>query len=178
MSITFKDGKSFEQREAEIKAQDEILAPKIAKWYEARPTNAAELTALIEDILSVEHTYSSIVEGVAAAACAAARTINAHPEQGGITGFQASFVMWRFLEHFMQMRGPLRVVRYEEMLYPQHADRFEKTISADTFKTLQEEAVAKLGRIETDGDVDSEVVAHWRSIADGTVPFGYKIKDE
>ena len=111
MSITFKDGKSFEQREAEMKAQDEILAPKIAKWYEARPTNAAELTALIEDILSVEHTYSSIVEGVAAAACAAARTINAHPEQGGITGFQASFVMWRFLEHFMQMRGPLRVVR-------------------------------------------------------------------
>lgn len=178
MSITFKDGKSFEQREAEMKAQDEILAPKIAKWYEARPKSAADLMALVEDILSVEHTYSSIVDGVAAAACAAARTINANPEQGGITGFQASFVMWRFLEHFMQMRGPLRIVHYEDMIYPQRSEKFEKTISADTFKWLQEEATKKLASIASDEEIDHEVKAHWQSIADGAVPFGYKIKDE
>lgn len=62
------------------------------------------------------------------------------------------------------------------MLYPQHADKFEKTITSKCFKKLQDEAANRLK--EDFSFAHPDVVKHWQSIVDGVVPFGYKVSDD
>jgi hypothetical protein len=68
------------------------------------------------------------------------------------------------------------MINYDDMLYPQYEHKFEKTISSDIWKLLQEEAQRKL---EEDSEyANLDVINHWKSIVDGVVPFGYKIEEE
>jgi hypothetical protein len=60
------------------------------------------------------------------------------------------------------------------MLYPQYDYKFEKTISTDTWHALQEEAKKNL----VERDPHPNVKAHWESIVEGKIPFGYVISDE
>lgn len=95
----------------------------------------------------------------------------------GITGFQASFVMWDFIKDwlFSSNECGMRLVNYDNMLYPQYEDKFQKTIAPDTFDALQNKAKRL---IETDGDhAHPAVIEHWKSIAAGKVPFGYVVKE-
>lgn len=144
-------------------------------WY----TEASEMTAdklgefikkLTEDY---EHDYGTICHACAAAAIAGASLVN-HSEQGGITGFQASGIMWEFIKHWMHYEGPLRLIKYEEMLYPQHADRFN-TISKDTFEYLQKKAKTYIEHREP--FAHPKVIEHWQSIVDGYIPFGFKLDE-
>jgi hypothetical protein len=75
----------------------------------------------------------------------------------------------------LHINGPVKLVKFEDMLYPQYNYHFNKTMSADTFKWLQEQAQSNLLNKSNACD---EVIAHWQSIANGQVPFGYKIKDD
>ena len=95
----------------------------------------------------------------------------------GITGFQASFVMWDFIKDwlFSSNECGMSLVDYDLMLYPQYEDKFQKTIAPDTFDALQNKAKRL---IEIDGDhAHPAVIEHWKSIADGNIPFGYTIKE-
>lgn len=96
----------------------------------------------------------------------------------GITGFQASFVMWDFIRDwaFNDNECGLKLVDYDDMLYPQYEYNFEKVISAETWEALQKTAKAKLD--EEDGFVCGSVRNHWQSIVDGHVPFGYVVKED
>lgn len=122
------------------------------------------------------HDYGTICHAVAACALAAVWAANHHPS-GGITSFQAGFVMWDIIR---QMNYPsnkcgMKLIDYDNMLYPQYAHKFEKTIAPNTWKSLQESAREK---IEQDGEyAHPEVLKHWKSIADGTIPFGYQIEE-
>lgn len=100
----------------------------------------------------------------------------------GITGFQAGFVMWDFIRDWMYKSNEtgMRIINYDDMLYPQYNYKFQKTISSDTWKSLQETAKKK---IEKDGEADygfahPEVRKHWESIANGNIPFGYTVSDK
>ena len=95
-----------------------------------------------------------------------------------ITGFQASFVMWEFIQNwtYRNNKTGLRIVDYNNMLYPQYEYKFDKTISPETWNALQSEASRKLQ--ESSEFAHSDVVKHWKSIVDGKVPFGYKVKNE
>lgn len=98
-------------------------------------------------------------------------------DEFGITGFQASFVMWDFIKDwlFSSNECGMRLVDYDNMLYPQYEDKFQKTIGSDTFDALQNQAKRL---IETDGDhAHPAVIEHWKSIAAGKVPFGYVVKE-
>ena len=98
-------------------------------------------------------------------------------DEFGITGFQASFVMWDFIKDwlFSSNECGMRLVDYDNMLYPQYEDKFQKTIGSDTFDALQNKAKRL---IETDGDhAHPAVIEHWKSIAAGKVPFGYVVKE-
>ena len=123
------------------------------------------------------HDYGSVCVAVAACALAGVYAADSLP-QGGITGFQAGFVMWEFVRQ-LNYRGNkcgLRMIDYDNMLFPQYAHKFEKTISSDIWKLLQEEAQRKL---EEDSDyANPDVINHWKSIVDGVVPFWYKIEEE
>ena len=95
----------------------------------------------------------------------------------GITGFQASFVMWDFIRDWLYPSNEcgIRLIDFDNMLYPQYEDKFQKTIAPDTFDALQNKAKRL---IEIDGDhAHPAVIEHWKSIAAGNIPFGYTIKE-
>jgi len=120
------------------------------------------------------HDYGTICHALAAGAVAAATALN-HSDTGGITGFQAGAVMWEFIRNWNGEKGPMRLVQYKDMLYPQHNDVFAQTIDSKTWQWLQDEARKCLAA--SDG-AHPAVKAHWESIVAGDVPFGYVVKDE
>lgn len=99
----------------------------------------------------------------------------------GITGFQAGFVMWDFIFGWTHTHNQtsLKIVDYDDMLYPQYRDKFEKTITPSVWESVQKEAKK---RLDEDGNLGyyahPAVRAHWQSIIDGKVPFGYVVKDD
>lgn len=96
----------------------------------------------------------------------------------GITGFQASFVMWDFIKGYLKSGNKcgMKLVDYDDMLYPQYDHKFAKTISSHVWKSIQKEAKERLAKDK--GDVHPAVREHWKSIVKGKVPFGYVISDD
>ena len=146
------------------------------KWYaEAKKQTLETLPAFMKKILDEPQDYNSIVEAVAACAVGAAWAAD-HHENGGITGFQGSCVMWRFIQYWMHLYDScgLKMIDYDKMLYPQYEDEFtKKTINKETWDAMQNKAT----ELWLEGGAVERVRNHWRSIMEGNVPFGYKVKD-
>jgi len=66
------------------------------------------------------------------------------------------------------------IIDYENMLYPQNKEMFNKTIPEKVWFKLREEAQ----RLLDIGTGSQEVKDHWRSIVKGTVPFNYSVLPE
>lgn len=147
------------------------------KWYEdAKEQTLETLPAFMKKILDEPQTYDSIVEAIAACAVGAAWAA-AHSPNGGITGFQGSWVMWRFIQYWMRIEDScgLKLVDYDDMLFPQYDYKFcNKTISKSTWEALQKKAADYLA----EGRGAERVKAHWRLIVSGVVPFGYTVKED
>lgn len=144
-------------------------------WFKGTPES---IDTFIEELhTNYDHDYGTVVYAMAAVALQAARKFN-NGDQGGITGFQAGCVMWEFVKRFMHLKGPLKLVQYENMLYPQYFNKFDQTISEDTWKWLKVEAMQKLIDSGNHEHTHPDVVAHWKSIVDGVVPFGYVVAQE
>lgn len=145
-------------------------------WYdEAKAMTPDKLGEFIRKLTqNYEHDYGTICHACAAAAIAAAQAVN-HSDQGGITGFQAGCIMWSFVRHWMHIDGPMRLVKYEDMLYPQYADKFSE-ISKETWEFLQAEAKKHIA--ESAEHAHPAVISHWQSIVDGAIPFGLRLENE
>lgn len=144
------------------------------RWYkEAKDVTVKELPNFMKKILDgYEHDYGTICHAVAASAIAAAWAAN-KSKQGGITGFQAGCIMWEFIKHWMSYEDePMRLINYKDMLYPQSEDKF-MVISEETWKWLQEKAAENIKSIPL---AHPEVIAHWKNIVNGKVPFGYQVQ--
>lgn len=117
--------------------------------------------------------YGTAPRAIAQAALATAWYLSS---EFGITGFQAGFVMWDFIGDWMYRNNKcgLKIVNYDNMLYPQYKDHFEKTISQDVFDAVQKEAWNQYN--DNKSDAHPDVVKHWESIIHGHVPFGYIVK--
>ncbi len=150
------------------------------QWYaEAKDMTMEKLPAFLKKLTTeFEHDYGTICHAIASAAIAAAWAVERTP-QGGITGFQAGAIMWEFIEHWgVYQKGPLRILEYRNMLYPQYTDKFEKTISKNTWEWLQEEAQKLLTEeVETDY-MSPSVKEHLENIVKGQIPFGFKVEEE
>jgi hypothetical protein len=113
------------------------------KWYEDAKNQTLESLPGFMNHLTADygHDYGTICHALAAGAIAAATAINKSPT-GGITGFQAGAVMWEFIRHwnFSGNKCGLRLVDYDNFLYPQYSDRHQKTIAPDTWQGIQKEA--------------------------------------
>lgn len=143
-------------------------------WYDVRPKSPEELASFVRSLLrDYSHDYGTIVHAAAAAALAAVHTVNADEAQGGVTGFQAGAIAHLFMRKFLQIDGPMRIREVRKMLYPHYKDEFG-TIDAKTFAWLQDRARELLSERT---DASEACRAHWQSIVDGTVPFGYRVKD-
>lgn len=145
-------------------------------WYDEAKAMTAEnfpefFRKLTEDF---DHDYGTICHAVAAAAVGAANAVNRSPA-GGITGFQASCIMWEFLRHWNHIDGPARLLQFDDMMYPQYARKFT-SISSETWEWLQKKAKEKLAEHPDGNSVHPDVIAHWRTIAAGDVPFGLAVE--
>ena len=135
-----------------------------------------DLTAFLKDVEDRYNVgYGSAPRAIAQATAAVAWYL---ASKFGITGFQAGFVMWDFIRDWMYTNNKcgLKIIDYDNMLYPQYGDRFEKIITDDTWNGLQEQAKKNLDEYENGRSAHPEVVAHWKSIVDGTIPFDYRLK--
>lgn len=153
------------------------------EWFEqARKQKLETLPEFMNHILNDYcHSYGTICHAIAACALAAAWAAN-HSDQGCITGFQSGAVMWDFVRQweYRNNKTSLRIIDYDKMLYPQNKGYFEdRTIYQSTWKALQNEAKRRLDEMDLgkESAVDS-VIVHWTNIANGVVPFGYKIKND
>lgn len=146
------------------------------EWYDkARHMKIEDLEpfikSLIEDYI---HDYGTICHAMSIGSIATMWAID-HSENGGITGFQAGCIMWENIKNWMPEYKdvPLKLVNYNDMLYPQYESKYQKVLSDDTFEWLKEQAVKNL---EDKSFAHPDVITHWQTIADGVVPFGYVLQ--
>lgn len=163
---------------AEIQAITEKDKAIIEEWYkEAKKQTIDTLPQFMKHVLGdYDHDYGTIVKAIGACAIAAAWSGNAHPN-GGITGFQAGAVMWEFIRNWNHddNKCGMRLMDYDDMLYPQYEYRFDKVISPRLMENLADEAKRRLSESP---EMCADVKAHMERIAKGIPPFGYKISDE
>ena len=89
--------------------------------------------------------------------------------------------MWEFILGYIKtsQKTSLKLVDYDDMLYPQYAHKFEKKISQETWELIQKSAREMLEEVsEKKGYVHENVYNHWKSIVDGKVPFGFMVGRE
>ena len=128
---------------------------------------------LAEVINDKELDYGKICYAISGCMLAVLNYID-RSEVGGITGFQASIIGWQMVRKLIcDSETALKLIDYDNMLYPQYECDFDKVIDEALWKTLQEKAKEKLEKVP---DAHPNVIKHWQSIVDGEVPFGYKIK--
>ncbi len=150
------------------------------EWYEeAKEITEETLSEFVRHLMhDYVHDYGTVCHAVAACALA---TAYAGAEKQGITAFQASAVMWKFIRHWWygSNRIGLTLVDYDHMLYPQDEYYFRRVISARTWELLKQCAAEELQSAkDRPRDIHPEVMAHWQSIVDGVVPFGYTVEEE
>lgn len=112
------------------------------KYYDkAKKQTFETLPQFLNEMFQEDFDYGSICCAVAASALAAANAAN-HHKKAGITGFQAGAVMWEFIRqwNYSHNKCGLRIVDYDNMLYAQYEDSFQKTISKSFFESLQKRA--------------------------------------
>ena len=156
----------------------EEMHPEKAWFKEAHEINEEEFPNFYARIIhGYNHDYGTACHAVAACALAAAWAA-CDDKDIGLSGFQAGFVMWDFIKNWTMIGNEcgLRLVDYDDMLYPQYEEKFEKVISKNVWLSIQEIAKKKLE--EANDYVHPDVINHWRKIVEGIVPFGYKVKDD
>ena len=149
------------------------------EWYEqAKQIKAMEeLTLFIAHVMNdYDHDYGTAVHAIAASALAAAY-YGAYSES--VTGFQMSLIMWMIAHQLVYDDNVcgLKMIDYDDMLYPQYEDKFDKTISPQVWENLQKEAKKRLEVADEEPKACAAVRNHWQSIVDGKVPFGYTVSD-
>lgn len=148
-------------------------------YKEARTMTLDKLPEFLERVKECSNGYGECCIAMAAGALA---TMWALDKEIGVTGFQASCALWEVIRDwkYPENKCGLRIVNYDDMLYPQYAHNFDKTISENTWQCVQKEA----GRLlkEYEGSLvptaAARVVNHWKDICNGRIPFGYKVKEE
>lgn len=123
------------------------------EWYEKLDDITMDnLQEFINHLVNdYTHDYGTICHAITAAGMAAMKAVNRSPE-GGITGFQAGAIMWEFISRWMHIKGPAKLVEYEQMLFPQYKEKFQKVISKDTWQWLQEKARSLLEENDASAD--------------------------
>lgn len=154
----------------------------IEEWFQqAKKQTLETLPEFIRHLMAdYHHDYGTIVHAMTACAIATVWACD-RTDQGGITGFQAGFLMWGFIRHwsFENNKTGLRILNYDDLLFPQYESKFDKTISPEVWECVQKQAREYLKGIDGKEPFTADsVVAHWKSIVDGKVPFGFTVKED
>lgn len=113
------------------------------QWYkEARNMTPDKLPDFINRLLNdYNHDYGTICHALTAGAIATVWAMD-HSPQGGITGFQAGAIMWEFIRHwnYSHNKTGLKIIDYDNFLYPQYEGHYQKTLSTSTWEAIQKQA--------------------------------------
>ena len=149
------------------------------QWYkEAHDMTPEKLEEFVTKLTEKYiHDYGTVCHAVAAAALGAAHAVG---KKEGITGFQAGCIMWSFIQEWMHIEGPAKLIQYEDMMYPQYEEKFDKRITKETHEWLIENAKKRLRDAAATKDMmaSSSVIEHWEKIASGWVPFGFRVDED
>lgn len=146
------------------------------EWLEQAKTQTLEtLSEFINHLMNdYEHDYATSIKATVAAMIATFNACN-QSEQGGFTGFQVGFIPWFMMKEFWgESKVGRKVIDFNDMLYPQYAHKFKKTISLETWERLQDKA-KKLMKDPIE-NFHPDVRLHISKIAAGQIPFRYKVK--
>ena len=117
-----KENNIAEQIANEFKIRDELVAKrKEIKTFD-------DLVVFLKDVNdNYGYGYGEAPRAMAQAALAVAWYLSS---EFGITGFQAGFVMWDFIQGWTKTHNEcgLKLVDYDDMLYPQYDYKFEKFV--------------------------------------------------
>lgn len=155
----------------------EAMHPEKEWFAEAAKMTMDELPDFMNRLThGYNHDYGTAVHAVSACALAAAWAA-CREDDIGLTGFQAGFVMWDFIRNWTKTGNKcgLRLLDYDDMLYPQCEEKMDKSISKANWEALQKEAEKNLEIVK---DAHPKVIEHWKNITEGSVPFGYKVVDD
>ena len=147
----------------------------INAWYEraGQCRTREDVEKLEQELINgYSHDYSSSAE--AAVACILAEAWHMSSELG-LTGFQAGCIGLRFLSRwsYSTNRLGLRIVDFDNLLWPQYSEYFRKRITDAEWERLKQEA-SKL--LSDTPNAAQNVKNHWQRLADGYIPFGYELK--
>ena len=152
----------------------EIQRSEVEAWMKlAREQTPETLPDFLKDVHeAIPVSYGNAVHRLAISAIATTWAYN-KSQAGGITGFQASCVMWEYIEFWMSKHTPHILLDYEDMLYPQSEEKFT-SISQEIWDWIRKTARE---RLEKDSKFMAPAVAkHMDQIIMGRVPFGYRVR--
>lgn len=138
------------------------------------PDNVQELTSYIEEAKEKYNTsYGDAVYGPALAAIAAFNYVAC---QMGLSGFQAGYSEMLFLKKLRYIKHGLKILNFDNLLYPQYLNDFN--LSAETLirKNLDELKKAAKEELEKSPNAAQEVRDHWIYITE--IPDSEKIGDD
>ena len=177
-TIKLNKGKVMEKVKQKISEGNEEFQGILKEWEEQSSVMTLEkLPEFLNHLLNdYQHGYGTICHAIAIGSVATAWAMD-KDDQGGITGFQGSAVMFEFMKKWdIGLKNvPFKLVNFENMLYPQYYDKFQKTITRSTWEYLQTKAKQNL---DERGMVHPDVKKHWEEIVDGIVPFGYIVTEK
>jgi hypothetical protein len=172
----FEPAQTVKPEAQEITEEDGIHE----QWYkDAREVIPETLQAFIERLTNdYVHDYRTIAHAAAASALAAVNAVD-ESDQGGLIGYQINYILWRIiLKIGAYPEGALLYMsNFDNMLYPQYADQFERTLKVAHWAAIQKRAAEALASTPVN-EVDPQVREHWQSIVDGTVPFGWSVEEK
>lgn len=129
------------------------------------PDTVADLSTYINKLVNRQHDYGTCCYAMSLAATAA---FNFVAHKLGVTGFQASCADMDILRRTRHIEGGFRIMKYDDLLYPQYCDdeHFpswrDLLKDKDIAKQLAKKAKAKLKK---NPNAHEDVVAHWRKLA-------------
>ena len=160
-------------KRSQIKSFDDL----VAFLKDVKDNYNPDINSLSEE--EQEMWYGGVVRAAAQAAIA---TSEFFEEEIGLTGFQHHFMVndMMFGWGYSGCKTGLRILNWDDMLRPDGGLSVNKTISKKTWEKIQEEAKKRLEELNEQDKNESiiKLMNHLQSIVDGTVPFGYEVKED
>lgn len=130
-----------------------------------------DLNCLLDEIRASNFDYGGIVIACMAGMIGAFHVVN-RSDAGGITGFQAGYIMWECIRRFGMFGDDaiLRIVDYRDLMFPQCDYNFTTIPSSS-----RDKLVAAAKSYDTK-NCHPDVANRIKSIAEGNLPCGLEVE--
>lgn len=134
-----------------------------------------DLFNFVEEIKQISFDTNEELNGLIALAGAATSTVFAKHFGQTLGRNQSMNIVMTYINSFVMCDCPIKLLMYDEMLFPAYEARFDKVIPVHVFEYLQTRANFILSSEEVKSKLNEDIISHLESISIGHVPFGYKV---